>query len=214
MNPPTPPRSFLWRIAQFISRIGGTLCFDLKTFGTENIPRYGGALLLANHQSYLDPVLISVKLLRPVSFMAKSELFEKSPFFTWLIRSLHAFPIKRRTADVGAMKEALARLSEGNILNMYPEGTRTEDGEIGPIFPGIALVVKRANVPVIPVVIDGSYRAWGKGTKSFRCHPIRILYGKPLQLEGLKSNEILPLIDQTLRRMLIEIREKSKLLDP
>jgi 1-acyl-sn-glycerol-3-phosphate acyltransferase len=212
MNQPTPQRSFLWRCCQVIARLGSTLLFDLKTFGRENIPRRGGALLLANHQSYLDPVLVAVQLRRPVSFMAKSELFEQSKFFTWLIRSLHAFPVKRRTADVGAMKEALARLSEGNILNMYPEGTRTETGEIGPILPGIALVVKRADVPVIPVVIDGSYYAWGKGSKKPQAHPIRIMYGKPLELDGLKANEILPLIDRTLRSMLVELREKSKTL--
>jgi 1-acyl-sn-glycerol-3-phosphate acyltransferase len=111
------------------------------------------------------------------------------------------------------MKEALARLSEGNILNMYPEGTRTETGEIGPLLPGIALVVKRAGVPVIPVVIDGSYHAWGKGSKGLRRHPVRILYGRPLQLEGLRGNEVLPLIDRTLRSMLSELREKSKRLD-
>jgi 1-acyl-sn-glycerol-3-phosphate acyltransferase len=213
MNQRAPRRSWLWIFAQVVSRIGTTVLFDLKTFGRENIPARGGALLLANHQSYLDPVLVAVQLRRPVSFMAKSELFEQSRFLAWLIRSLHAFPVKRRTADVGAMKEALARLSEGNILNMYPEGTRTETGEIGPLLPGIALVVKRAGVPVIPVVIDGSYHAWGKGSKGVRRHPVRILYGRPLRLEGLRGNEVLPLIDRTLRSMLSELREKSKQLD-
>src|SRR4051812_11632296 len=160
-----PKRSWFWRICQVIATIYTTLVFDLKVYGTRNIPRRGGALLLANHQSYLDPVLIATKLTRPVSFMAKSELFEAGKFFPWLIRSLHAFPVKRGQGDIGAIKQAIIRLEEGNILNMYPEGTRTKTGEIGPILPGVAVIVRRAGVPVIPVLIDGSFKAIPKGSK-------------------------------------------------
>jgi 1-acyl-sn-glycerol-3-phosphate acyltransferase len=204
----SPKRSLLWRFLQMPSRIGTTLMFDLKVWGEKNVPRTGGVLLLANHQSYLDPVLVGVRLYRPISFMAKSELFEGNRFFKWLIESLHAFPIKQNSADVGAIKQAIVKLGEGNVLNIYPEGSRTLTGEIGPILPGVALVVKRANVPIVPVVIDGSHQAWPKSRKLFHKHPIRILYGPPMNVEGLRPNEIVKLIDQTLRGMLVELRMK------
>src|SRR4051812_40898438 len=180
-----PQRSWLWKLLQIISRIGTTLLFDLKVWGARNVPQRGGVLLLSNHQSYLDPVLLGVRLERPIAYMAKSELFEGSRFFTWLIRSLHAFPIKQSSADVGAIKQAIAKLHEGNILNVYPEGSRTSDGEIGPILPGVALILKRAKVPIVPVVVDGSFKAWPRWRKIFRKHPVRIMYGRPMKIEGL-----------------------------
>src|SRR5580704_7336553 len=125
-------RSAAWRCLQVFSRITATLLFDFKVYGTENIPKTGGALLLANHQSYLDPVLVAVKLRRPVSYMAKSELFE-NPALAWLIRTLHAFPVRQGEGDVGAVKECIRQLNAGRVLNIYPEGSRTEDGEIAGI---------------------------------------------------------------------------------
>jgi 1-acyl-sn-glycerol-3-phosphate acyltransferase len=205
----SPRRSWLWKSFQVISRIGTTLLFDLKVYGSQNIPKTGGVLLLANHQSYLDPVLLGVKLDRPISYMAKSELFEGGAFFKWLITSLHAFPVRQGRGDVGAIKESINRLHEGHVLNIYPEGSRTLDGEIGPIQSGVALVVRRADVPIVPVVIDGSFQAWRKGSKMFRKHPIRVMFGPPLKIEGLKSQELVALIDRTLRDMLAELRRKT-----
>ncbi len=205
---PAPPRSIIWRIAQVIAWLFTTLLFDLKVFGKHNIPRRGGALLLANHQSYLDPVLIAVKLDRPVSYMAKAELFEKKGSFKWLIESLHAFPVKRGTGDVGAIKQAIGRLEEGYLLNMYPEGTRSKTGELGPILPGVAVIVRRAGVPVIPVIIDGSFRAMPKGAKFPRKCRIRIYFGQPLKVDGLKGQEVVELIGTTLRKMLADARAR------
>src|SRR5262245_42176787 len=99
-SPATPQRSWQWKCLQVISRFVTTVWFDMKAWGLENIPERGGVLLLSNHQSFLDPVLLALRLKRPVSYMARSDLFEKNRFFTWLITSLHAFPIKRASADI------------------------------------------------------------------------------------------------------------------
>ena len=186
-------RSLFWRICQTHMRLGTTLIFDFKAFGLQNVPPTGGAILASNHQSNLDPVLLAVRLKRPVTYMAKIELFKRKAF-AWLIRSLHAFPVRRGAGDVGAMKEAIRLLKAGYLLNFFPEGTRTRDGEIGPIQPGVALVVKRAGVPVIPVAIDGAYESMGRGSKLFRRFPILIQYGAPLSVEGLKGDEIVALL--------------------
>ena len=203
-------RSVVWRFAQVTMWIFTTLLFDLKIYGKRNIPREGGALLLANHQGFLDPILIAVKLNRPISYMAKAELFEKGRFFKWLIEALHAFPVKRGTGDIGAIKQAIGRLEEGYLLNMYPEGTRTKTGELGPILPGVAVIVRRAGVPVIPVIIDGSFNAMPKGAKFPQKCRIRIYYGEPLKVEGLKGPEIVELIGRTLKQMLADARAQRR----
>jgi 1-acyl-sn-glycerol-3-phosphate acyltransferase len=206
---PTFERSLLWKSLGTVARIWTTLCFDLKTYHEDYVPRTGGVLLIANHQSYLDPVLVAVRLRRPVSFFAKSELFE-NPYFAWLIRSLHAFPVRQGKADISAVKETIRRLKEGYILNLYPEGTRTEDGRIGPIQKGVALIVRQAKVPVVPVAIDGSFEAWPQGKKLCRSYPIRVLYGPPLRIDALDAHEVLQLVDQTLRTMLQELRSRRQ----
>jgi len=175
--------------------------------GIEHVPRKGGALLICNHQSYLDPVLVGVQLQRHVSFIAKSQLFEL-PGLGWLIPRLNTFPVRRGESDVSAIKEALRRVHEGQILTMFPEGTRSTDGNLLPIQAGIALMVKRAEAPVIPAVVDGSRRAWGRGKKFPTAAPVRLMYGPPLELGKKKGAEIVVQIDQTFRRMLGELRER------
>jgi 1-acyl-sn-glycerol-3-phosphate acyltransferase len=200
--------SYVWKFLRGFCRIVATVVFDLKVWGLENIPENGGVLLVANHQSFLDPIIIAVRLRRPVSYMARSGLFE-NPFLSWLIRSLHAFPVRQGEGDLGAIKESIRRLRDGHVLNIYPEGSRTETGELGPIEPGVSLIVRRAGVPIVPVAIDGSFAAWPHNRKLFRPHPICLLFGPPMIVNGLKSEEIIALIEKTLRSLLVELREKQ-----
>jgi 1-acyl-sn-glycerol-3-phosphate acyltransferase len=137
---------------------------------------------------------------RGMSYMAKSELF-RNKAFAWLIRRLGAFPVRQGAGDVGAVKETISRLQEGRMLNIFPEGSRTETGELGPMLPGVALIVRRAGVPVVPAAIDGSYQAWPKGQKYFHPHPIRIVYGPPIDMTGLKSDQVVRKIDAAIRTL-------------
>ena len=198
----------LWKLAQTITRVFTTVVFDLKVFGRDNVPDEGGALMISNHQSFLDPAILGAQLRRPMSYLAKSELWH-NPLLGWLITRLNAFPVRQGAGDVGAIKETIARLQEGHLLNIYPEGSRTEDGELLPIQAGVALVIRKAKVPVIPAVVDGSFGAWPKGRKLFQRHPIRVLYGKPVQLDHLKPKEMVEVIDRTFREMLAELRSKA-----
>jgi 1-acyl-sn-glycerol-3-phosphate acyltransferase len=198
-------RSLTWKSLQIIARVGTTLLFDLKTYGRENVPATGGVLLVANHQSYLDPVLVAVHLRRPVSFLAKSELFE-NPYFGWFIRTLRAFPVRQGEGDIGAVKEVIRRLKEGHVLNIYPEGSRTETGKMAPLEKGVALVIRRARVPVVPVAIEGSFAAWPKDSKVFHGHRIRVKYGKAINFEGKKGDEIIQTLELRLREMIGELK--------
>jgi 1-acyl-sn-glycerol-3-phosphate acyltransferase len=200
--------TFMWKSLRTLARIAATLLLDLKVYGVRNVPRDGGLLLVANHQSLLDPILVALPIThRMMSFMAKSQLFENR-YFGGFIRALNAFPIRQGAGDVGAMKETIRRLKEGHMLNIFPEGSRTLDGEMGPIEPGAALVIRRAGVPVVPVVIDGTFEAWPKGRKMLRPTRVRMMYGPPMELSHLKPDEITRIIGETLRRMFDELRSK------
>jgi 1-acyl-sn-glycerol-3-phosphate acyltransferase len=207
-----PRPSPVWKFLQTIARIGTTLLFDLKVYGARRVPKTGGVLLVSNHQSFLDPVLLGVRLNRPLSYMAKSELFKIAPF-AWFIRSLGAFPVKQNSADIRALREAIERAQEGRALSIFPEGSRTADGQLLPIEPGIALVIRKAKVRVVPAVIDGSFDAWPQHRKMFRPARIRVLYGHPLDLSNMSREQVMETIAKTFREMLDELRSNRLPLD-
>lgn len=199
----------LWKLAQTITRVFTTVVFDLKVYGRDNVPDEGGALMISNHQSFLDPALLGAQLRRPMSYLARSGLWD-NPVLGWLITSLNAFPVRQGAGDVGAIKETISRLREGHLLNIYPEGARTADGELLPIQAGVALVIRKSKVPVIPAVVDGSFDAWPRSRPLPRSHPIRVLIGKPMRLDDMKPKEMVQAIDSTFREMLAELRAKSE----
>ena len=207
-RPPHVP-NLGWHITQLTARIASTLAFDFQVTGADYVPRTGGVLMVSNHQSYLDPVLLAVKLKRPMSYMAKAELF-KNPVFGWLIRGLNAFPIRQGRGDKGAIEETVNRLREGYLLNIFPEGTRTLDGQIQPMQRGVALVVRRAEVPIVPAVIEGSFAAWAKGRKLPKPTTIRVAYGPPLNATGMKADAIMQWMDTTLRTMHADLCAKMR----
>ncbi|MGC8552217.1 MAG: lysophospholipid acyltransferase family protein, partial [Phycisphaerae bacterium] len=133
----------------------------------------------------LDPWLIGVPLWRQIHYMARESLF-RGGFWQWMLESTNAFPIRRGRADSTAIREALNRLERGFLVNVFPEATRSADGTIGPIASGVAIIVRRSRVPVVPVVIDGAFEAWPRGqTFPYFFRPIKLIYGEPIPHETL-----------------------------
>ena len=205
---PHPP---VWEGVRAFLRITTTLAFDLRVWGGDYIPAKGGAIVVSNHQSNLDPIILAVRVRRPMWFFAKAELFEK-PWFARVIREMNAFPVRRGEADISAVKEAIRRVKEGQVLTVFPEGTRTRTGAIGPIQGGITTIIRRAEVPVIPVVIEGSHQAWPRGRKLPCTHPIRILYGPPMRIHDYAPKDIVDVLGQTLRTMQTVVRARAEML--
>jgi 1-acyl-sn-glycerol-3-phosphate acyltransferase len=197
-------RTPIWNVVHAISRITAAVMWDLKVWHSEYVPAEGGALIVSNHQSFLDPVVIALRLYRPISYFARADLFD-NPLFGWFIRSLNAFPVRRGEGDIGALREALRRLNEGHLLCFYPEGRRTRDGELSPIQKGIALVIRKAKVPVIPVVIEGAYQALPRHGW-VQAKPIRVLYGPPLDVQGRSADQIVQDIDDTFHSLQQRLR--------
>jgi 1-acyl-sn-glycerol-3-phosphate acyltransferase len=171
----------LWKSVRLLSRVVSMLMFRLYVRGQAGIPGTGGVLLVTNHQSFLDPWLIGIAPARQVHYMARDTLF-KGGFLHWLMDTCNAFPVKRGTADLGAIRTAVERLDQGFMVNVFPEGTRSEDGTIGPVAAGISLILNRAKTPVVvvPVVIDGAFDAWPRKARFPRPRRVRIAYGKPI----------------------------------
>lgn len=175
-----------YRFCRFACHALFILYFRGRVFGRPNVPLTGGVVLACNHQSYLDPLLATLGLQRECDYMARDTLF-RNPYFRRLIESLNAFPIKRATADVGAIKETLRRLKKGRLVTTFPEATRTTDGGVGAMQPGIVLIARKARVPIVPTLILGAFESWPRHAKLPRPHPIIVAYARPLTPEQIKT---------------------------
>jgi 1-acyl-sn-glycerol-3-phosphate acyltransferase len=198
-----------WRLCQLLIRVGGAALWRLRVYGAEHIPREGGALLAANHQSYLDPPLVASGLPREMHFMARRSLF-RNPLFRAAIVRCNAFPIERDTADVKGVREAIARLEAGNLLLVFPEGTRTRDGTIGRMKPGIGVLAERAAVPIVPVLIEGAYEVWPKGRLFPGRGRIRLVFGPPFR-PGPESGMT---VGDRIRDAVVALKENRRNVEP
>ncbi|HHU48746.1 MAG: lysophospholipid acyltransferase family protein [Caldicoprobacterales bacterium] len=168
------------------------LLFWPKVKGKENLPLEGSAIIYANHTSVLDPILLGCLLPRKIYFMAKQELFKFPPAGT-VLKLLGAFPVKRGTADITAIKTALRTLREGNVFGIFPEGTRSKSGNLQNFTHGIAAIAHKSRAVAVPVKISGGYKLF---------HSIQVTIGKPLdfkQYYGKKSSsELLDRISEEM----------------
>ncbi len=192
------------------------LYFNLLHFGRAYnrhlVPLAGPVLFVSNHQSFFDPILVGYGLDREVDYMARDTLF-KNPFFEKLIRSLNAFPVKRGEADLAAIKETLRRLKDQRAVLLFPEATRTQDGRIREFKPGLALLARKANCPILPVVIDGAYEAWPRTSPvPMPLNPIHVMYGYPILPEDVKKyppEQFVKIIHQIMIKMQSDIRTNA-----
>jgi len=179
-------RRLIWLTAQLSVRFLCILAFRVRVFGQLNIPREGGVLVVANHQSYLDPILLGLgDGRRTMNYMARRSLF-RNPLFGKAIGLLNTFPVTRGGRDLAAMREAVNRVRAGACLAVFPEGTRSHDGEIGELHPGVLAIAERAEATVLPVVIEGAFEAWPRGGLP-RYRPIMLMYGQPIPAETCRS---------------------------
>lgn len=176
----TEPRSVVYRVCRFLLKVWLVLWCRFETRGAEQVPPAGGCILASNHASFLDPPLVGCNLAhRFIRFMARDTLF-RNPVFRWWGRRVGVVMLDRTKGDIGAMKAALAVLKAGGILCLFPEGTRTRDGELQPAKGGIGFLIAKARVPVVPVYVAGSFRAFARGARWVRPRKIIVHYGAPL----------------------------------
>ena len=174
------------------------------------VPGKGGFLLVCNHQCLLDPMFAVIPVTRQFCFAARDSLF-RIPLLGWLIRTYNSIPIKRGKPDLAAVKLCVERLKQGYGLIIFPEATRTQDGKIDELKPGFGLLARRANVPIIPVVIDGAFECWPKHRMLPSLGKIHLAYGDPIppeKIASLDDRELAKYLTVTLREMQAELRLK------
>lgn len=157
--------------------------FRYKISGKENIPETGPVILAANHMSYLDPILMAVVANpRESSFMAKASLF-RFPVFGQVIKGLNAFPVRRGIADKAAIAHSLKVLAKGEVLTIFPEGTRHRNGQLGEAFPGVTAIALKTGAPIVPVGIIGTDKVMPNGSKLPRFPQLKVRIGAPIQVK-------------------------------
>jgi 1-acyl-sn-glycerol-3-phosphate acyltransferase len=174
-----------YRIAALVVKPLMRTWFLIRLEGHEHVPKEGPVILASNHRSNMDPVLLASAVKRPLSFMAKAELFVGP--LGWIMRWIGQFPVRRGGIDREALRRVDAVLARGSMLGLFPEGTRGE-GDFAAVHPGLAYIVVRQRCPVLPVVISGTERVKRRfGWLPF-ASPVRIVIGPPVDLPQATSD--------------------------
>ncbi len=174
-NPDTSP---IFSAVRTIAKPVIRSLFSVDIKGIENIPEKGAGVLLSNHTSFLDSIILGVFPKRHIWFMAKNSEY-KGPVLTWALKRARAFPVRRYANDVQAVRNALRIIQEGHILGIYPEGERTWVNTLLPFRNGTLRLVLALGRPVIPVGISGAYELMPRWTSSIEKSPVKIRIGEP-----------------------------------
>lgn len=157
--------------------------YRFQIIGKQNVPKTGPVIIASNHMSYLDPIMIAfVAGPRPVNFMGKASLL-KIPGFGRILRGLHTFPVNRGMADKGAIVQSLKILASGEILLIFPEGSRQKTGKLGKPFPGVSAIALKTGTPIVPVGIIGTDKVKPNGSKLLRFPKLKAIIGEPIPVE-------------------------------
>lgn len=163
------------------------LGFGLEVVGREHVPRTGAFILASNHVSYLDPPLVGAACPRRLRFMARTDLFDR-PLLGAFLRAVHVIPLKRDAVDVAAMRTAIACLCRGEAITIFPEGGRQFSGELGLAKRGVGLLADAARVPVIPALVQGTFRALPPHARRLARAKIRVAFGEPIAYTNTPSS--------------------------
>ncbi|MCL4202358.1 MAG: 1-acyl-sn-glycerol-3-phosphate acyltransferase [Pirellulaceae bacterium] len=189
-----------YRLLQILSQLSGILLFSIRCRGRENIPAEGGVLVCSNHQSFFDPVLVGIGFNRRLNYLARKTLFRFFAF-RWVIEFLDAIPIDREGGGLGGLKETLKRLKRGELVLIFPEGTRTRDGEVAPLKPGFVALARRGKSPLLPVAVDGAFDAWPREARYPRLSQIHVWIGEPMTPELVQELNDEQLVAELERRI-------------
>ncbi len=183
-----------------LARLVSVMFFRLRVAGRDNWPADGGGLVCSNHQSYFDPPLVGLTCNRRMNYLARDSLF-RVPGLAQLIHFLDAIPIDRGGGGLAGLKETLKRLKAGELVLIFPEGTRTHDGEVAPLKPGFIAVARRSKVPLIPVGLDGAYQAWPRTSRLPRPSRLAVVIGPPIgpdEVAAMNDEDLLAELEQRM----------------
>jgi 1-acyl-sn-glycerol-3-phosphate acyltransferase len=213
-----PPRPLFQRcvydFSRFICRLWLLFYFQLRVHGMQNVPRHDGMLICANHQSVLDPIVIGCAFPRRSNYLAKKTLFGIW-WLAWFLKQVDTISIDRDGMGIAGMKETLRRLRRNESVLLFPEGSRTHDGNLQPLMSGFVALAKRVDLPLLPVGLDGPFACWPRGSSFPRMGMVHVVFGKPIEPEeirGLDDDQITRLLEQRIRVCFDEARQRVRAL--
>lgn len=192
---------------RFVFRING----GLEVEGRENIPMQGGVIVASNHISYLDPPLIGAVVPRPATFMARKGLFDIKFPVVRLIMHYYAIPVDREKTQPSTIKEAVRRLRGGELLVIFPEGRRSETGELLKGKRGVGLITKMSGARVIPAMVVGTEKALPFGARWLRRTKVKVIFDKPMDFSTIdidKEGDVQEIITQKIMDAIGELKRR------
>ncbi|MEE8576742.1 MAG: lysophospholipid acyltransferase family protein [candidate division Zixibacteria bacterium] len=175
--------TFMYRFGKFLNRLLSSQLFGIRIYGNENAPQDRSFILACNHISYFDPSLVGSWIKPEVIFFAKAELF-KNPFMAKVMHQVNARPVRRGTVDRRALKVVFEALDSGLVLVIFPEGTRAREGHLLKPKPGVGLMARKADCPILPVYIHGTDQL---KNALLRRVQMSITYGEPITADWIQS---------------------------
>jgi 1-acyl-sn-glycerol-3-phosphate acyltransferase len=169
---------YYWTIYT-LTKLVARLFFRFRVLHRQRLIQHGPVILAMNHQSYLDPPFAGSACNRDIYYLARKTLLEKR-FFGWLLPKLNVIPVDQVGGDRSALKALIRTLRAGHCALVFPEGSRTLDGNLQPPLPGLGFVVAKTLAPVVPMRIFGAHEALPRGGGRLRFHPITIVVGQPI----------------------------------
>jgi 1-acyl-sn-glycerol-3-phosphate acyltransferase len=182
---PEPMSPIYWIGWTFYRALYATY-FRWRVFNPERVPMRGPVILASNHASFLDPPLIGAGLPRALNYLARESLFDL-PIGGWVLRNVNAVPVDRDGAGAAGLRAIFSRLRQGGAILLFPEGTRSRDGELQKARSGVGLVVIKSTAPVVPVRVFGTYAAWNRQMKLPLPVRVAVKYGHPMTFETLRA---------------------------
>lgn len=178
--------NFLYRCGWTFFRVSFWTWLRWRHFNAERVPQTGSVILACNHASILDPPVVGCALQRQINYLARATLFE-IPVVGWLFRKWNSIPIDRDGGNAAGLRIILDRLNGGAGIILFPEGTRTRDGNLQPARSGIGLIVAKSNAPVVPARTFGTFEAMGRNRKFPLPKKVAVKFGKPMTFEKLRA---------------------------
>lgn len=215
-RPPSPvtqrPSAF-WHFWHLLTFVWFLLCYRFRAYGVHNVPLTGPVLMVSNHQSFLDPIVIGLPLSRRRFFALARKTLWDHKWVGWLITGLNAIPVDQESGgDLKAMRTCIDVLKRGESLVIYPEGARTLTGQTQAFETGTMLLIKRARPTVVPIALEGPYAIWPRTKKLPRLSGrVAIRYGEPIPAEmllAMPADQALQLLRDRVETMRVELAER------
>ena len=175
--------TIVYNIFYNLAKLLARMIFSMRVIHPERMVESGPLLIAVNHSSFFDPPLAGICSRRGVYYLARKTLL-KWPFLGPLFPAMNVIPVERDGNDMSALREVIKKVKEGNAVLLFPEGTRSLDGDLQPARAGIGLVIAKTGAPVLPMRIFGAYEAFPKNARRFQLSQISVVIGEPIHFSA------------------------------